>query len=105
MYWTISDQNLSNVSTPLLNITQSSLHNSPTSAFVPTATSSQTVPATVPASAFNTTPIMPFTMYLTNTLPSFSGKETEILTNFLTEFQIRAIGLVGHHDDYLQRAI
>jgi hypothetical protein len=58
-----------------------------------------TIPAVLPM------PHMPFTMTLNHTLPNFTGKATEMPTKFLTEFEIRATGLVGHSDEHLLRAV
>ncbi|CAF3794553.1 unnamed protein product [Rotaria sordida] len=94
-----------NVTTPSSQITQPSSQPSHTSAFVPIVSSSQAAPATIPTNAFTSTPIMPFTMSLTNTLPNFSGKENEMPTKFITEFELRASGIFGYHDEYLLRAV
>ncbi|CAF3411417.1 unnamed protein product [Rotaria sp. Silwood1] len=94
-----------NISTPSSHITQQPSQPSRTSAFVPIVSSSQAAPATIPTNAFTSTPIMPFTMSLTNTLPNFSGKENEMPTKFLTEFELRASGLFGYNDEYLLRAV
>jgi hypothetical protein len=98
-------RNSSNTLTPISYTIQPSLQHPHTSAFVPIVTSSQPTSLAVPANTFTTTSIMPFTMSLTNALPSFSGKETEMPTKFITEFEIRASGLVGTNDSYLLRAV
>ncbi|CAF1632204.1 unnamed protein product, partial [Adineta steineri] len=76
-----------------------------TSAFIPIGSHSKP-PSIIPAAPAYTSPsTMPFTMTLNNTLPNFSGKETELPIKFITEFEVRASGLVGYNDDYLLRAV
>ncbi|CAF3957096.1 unnamed protein product [Rotaria sp. Silwood1] len=98
----ISGKTSPNAST---NISPRAVQNSHTFAFVPILATDKPQPVTLPTNIFTSPLIMPFTMSLTNTLPSFSGKEGEMPTKFITEFEIRASGLVGHHDDYLLRAV
>jgi hypothetical protein len=100
----LPDQNLFHASTSTLHVPPSSSQPSQTSAFVPIHTT-QPTSILVSPNSFNTTSIMPFTMSLTNTLPSFSGKETEMPTKFITEFEVRASGLVGNNDAQLLRAV
>ncbi len=88
----------SHISTP------SSQH-SRTSAFVPIVPADQPTSVVAPTNAFHTTSMMPFTMSLTNNLPSFAGKSDEMPTKFITEFELRASGLFGYRDDYLLRAV
>ncbi|CAF4471991.1 unnamed protein product [Rotaria sp. Silwood2] len=90
---------------PSTNIPPLAAQNSHTSAFVPILATDKPRPVTLSTNTFTSPPIMPFTMSLTNTLPSFSGKEGEMPTKFITEFEIRASSLVGHNDDYLLRAV
>lgn len=72
------------VSVPSNNIAATSSYLSPTSA---------------------STAAMSFTLPLSNTFPTFSGKEYEMPTKFITEFEIRASSLVGKQDDQLLRAV
>ncbi|CAF1632214.1 unnamed protein product, partial [Adineta steineri] len=76
-----------------------------TSAFIPIGSHSKP-PSIIPAAPAYTSPsTMPFTMTLNNTLPNFSGRETELPIKFIKEFEVRASGLVGYNDDYLLRAV
>ena len=49
--------------------------------------------------------IIPFTMSLNNNLPTFSGKDHEMPTKFITEFELRISGIVGSHHEYLLRYV
>ena len=84
--------------------TPSSQH-SHASAFVPIVPAAQPTAVITPKNAFNTTSMMPFTMSINNNLPSFSGQANEMPTKFITEFESRASGLFGYHDEYLLRAV
>jgi hypothetical protein len=87
------------------HIIKPSPDHSRTSAFVPIDSSYQAGPIIVPSNTLPPPPLMPFTMTLTNTLPNFSGKDNELPTKFITEFELRASGLFGYHDVYLIRAV
>jgi len=98
-------QHSSNASTPSSHVTQPLSQHSHTSAFVPIVPAFQPTRVTIPTNTSTTPSIMPFTMSLTNSLPSFGGKANELPTKFITEFELRASGLFGYHDEYLIRAI
>jgi hypothetical protein len=87
------------------HISTTSSKHSHTSAFVPIVPAVQPTAVIAPTNAFNTTSMMPFTMSINNHLPSFSGKANEMPTKFITEFELRASGLFGYHDEYLLRAV
>ncbi|CAF5190859.1 unnamed protein product, partial [Rotaria magnacalcarata] len=91
--------------TPSMHTLISSPKNLHTSAFVPIAATDKSRPVILPTNAFTSTPAMPFTMSLAKLLPNFSGKECEMPTKFITEFEILASGLVGNSDEYLLRAV
>ncbi|CAF3689417.1 unnamed protein product [Rotaria socialis] len=91
--------------TPSVHTLISSPKNLHTSAFVPIAATDKSRPAILPTNTFTSTPAMPFTMSLAKLLPNFSGKECEMPTKFITEFEILASGLVGNSDEYLLRAV
>jgi hypothetical protein len=101
----ISNQTPPNVLPSPIHTKSTPSRTSHTSAFIPIITSSKPQSNVLPTHSFPSTSIMPFTMSLTNTLPNFSGKETEMPIKFITEFEIRASGLVGYNDDYLLRAV
>ena len=103
-------QSISGKTSP--NIQASSTHMTPlpsqisqTSAFTPVVNSFKHRPITLPTNISPSSSIMPFTMSLTNTLPSFGGKANEMPSKFITEFELRASGLFGYNDDYLIRAV
>jgi hypothetical protein len=102
-FQSFSGINPSNAST---RMSSPSAQNSHTSAFIPIVTASKPPLVNPPTNTiFTSSAIMPFTMSLSNTLPSFSGKENEMPSKFITEFEIRASGLFGYNDDYLIRAV
>ncbi|CAF4780761.1 unnamed protein product, partial [Rotaria magnacalcarata] len=76
--------------TPSMHTLISSPKNLHTSAFVPIAATDKSRPVILPTNTFTSTPAMPFTMSLAKLLPNFSGKECEMPTKFITEFEILA---------------
>lgn len=77
----------------------------PASAFVP-------IPAPAHTSSHNSTTNdhpsqsqFPFTTSLPHSFPKFSGKDCEMPTKFITEFEFSATRLFGFNDDYLLRTI
>ncbi len=91
--------------TPSMHTLISSPKNSHASAFVPVVAADKSRPVILPTNTFTSTQAMPFTMSLAKILPNFSGKECEMPTKFITEFEILASGLVGSSDEYLLRAV
>ncbi|CAF4254953.1 unnamed protein product, partial [Rotaria magnacalcarata] len=86
------------ITTPLCN-------NSHTSPFTPMVTAAKLQATSLATNTLASTSFMPFTMSLAHNLPTFSGKECEMPTKFITEFELRATSLVGYNDDYLLRAV
>ncbi|CAM4811410.1 unnamed protein product [Rotaria magnacalcarata] len=91
--------------TLLMRTLISSPKNLHASALVPIVVTDRSRPAILPTNKFTSTSAMPFTMSLAKILPNFSGKECEMPTKFITEFEILASGLVGNSDEYLLRAV
>ncbi|CAF4407581.1 unnamed protein product, partial [Rotaria magnacalcarata] len=91
--------------TPPMHTLISSPKNLHASAFVPIVATDKSRPVILPTNTFTSTPAMPFTMSLAKLLPNFSGKECEMPTKFITEFEILASSLVGNSDEYLLRAV
>ena len=101
-------QPLDNSSTvPLIssNVLPPSPSNSHTSVFVPTRATVKPQPIQPSTNAFTSMVPFPFTIPLTNSLPKFSGKDGEMPTKFVTEFEFSATSLFGSNDEYLLRTI
>ena len=97
--------NSSATSTPFIQTLQSSPHHLHSSTFVPLPSDAHSTISSGPANIPNTTLPMPFTMSFSNSLPIFSGKDGDMPTKFITEFEVRASGLFGCHDEYFLRAV
>ena len=103
---TTSGEMFQSASLPTSHVTHPSDQLKRTSTFLPiTPSSTQPQSITVPKGTINATPIMPFSMSLNNNLPNFGGKENELPTKFINEFELRASGLFGYQDEYLLRAV
>ncbi|CAF4921872.1 unnamed protein product, partial [Rotaria magnacalcarata] len=86
----------SHVRTPINIVTSNVIRSSPSP-----------IPITSSSSSLNYSPLVstPFTMNINNILPNFKGSAEERPVQFLTEFEIRAVSLVGKNDILLLQTV